>query len=78
MTRRYFSVYAFFLPAVALLTACGDNKSDEPTPEEPKTVTISLGTLTFDADNVWADNNTSAQVTVEGFTFSHSLSEWDT
>ncbi|MDE5876438.1 MAG: DUF4465 domain-containing protein [Muribaculaceae bacterium] len=78
MTKRYFSVYALFLPAVVLMTACGDNNSDEPIPEEPKTETISLGTLTFDPDNVWAENNTTAQVKVEGFTFSHSLSEWDT
>ena len=78
MTKRYLSVYAFFLPAVALLTACGDDKSDEPTPDEPQSVTISLGTLTFDSDNIWSDNNTDVKVKVGDFVFSHSISEWDT
>ncbi len=78
MKKRYTSVYAFFLPAVILLSACGDNKSDEPLPEQPETVTISLTGLTFNSDNVWVDNETDKRVTIEDFVFSHSLSEWDT
>lgn len=78
MIKLHTSLYAFFLPAIALLTACGDNESDTPVPEEPKAVTISLGTLTFDSDNVWSYNDTDKRITVEDFVFSHSLSEWET
>lgn len=74
---------ASFCAGAVMLTACGGDEPNSiipkpPTPSEPETATIDLAQLPYAADGVWRDNDTEAVVIVDGFEFTHSISDYGT
>lgn len=78
LRRRFPLICAAAILGVAA-SACGndDDPSTDPDPK-PATKTISMASVSFDTDNVWVDCNKPDNMIIGDFSFSHSLSEWDT
>lgn len=62
--------------SLVLLPSCNNN--DEPDSEKLIDVTADTGSLSYDDDGIWSENNLDVNLVLGDFTFSHYLTEWMT
>lgn len=70
-------IYSTLASAILLVAFCSCEK-DAPTENSNINATDDLNLLSYQTDGVWNEADYSADFTSNGFTFSHSLSEYNT